>query len=1144
MKIRKSSRITAIVLALMMIVPLISVPTFAEISATEDQIAIYDDFEGRTAGESAVGNGLYSGPTTTTVEYYDEEHGNVLKYDLTPDTVHKDGTTFIKSSQSNRDTWYTATITKTNENLLVDEETGYPVVDEVTGEPVVESLTYDGTVNIGGDTYYFHEATMNTNAATTAVSLYADAAYEDVFAAYTYYLCSAQVRNAIQGQTNIATPSVPAGTPGLEGTEFVFSADYCFDTNYICSAMDVRMRGNNGDIHFATIKRNGTTLNIVLHADLKEGRLYDQGGSVTLGQWFNLTVAVKSDGTKSMISMYLDGKLIGYAEQARAFTALDATQATSAGWNLGHVQRGGNVSAYAGNYYVDNIAVYNTLDVIADWEDYDPNKLTNEDFEGSALGTTLPSTVTWGGDTKEIVSAHGDKELKIDATASGNLDKPLTVKGCAVTEGILRIDVDYYIPSGSAYQFQGQLAAVTSDKASTLGGDVESNDSSSWIDLYMLKVENGTAWIRTIGDGSNLTEGVDKVTYFTAVPMDETFTLSTVIDMATGEAMLLVNDATAAEFYIHRNGFYLTNITMAADKILVAKLNKLSTAGMSAFSGEYYVDNIKIAKIDAMPEVTLGGASHDFEDKTVGEQALSPNNTPTAAPSTATYADLLGNKVVSISMLGATEATTLDAPFISVNSRSYDLTVASESFTAPEELTLDWLTENTTFTGSINNVATDKPIYYVYVESENTVYVYNNGGNVATESNIGGFNLTTYTIGDANYNAMFRAMCGGRDANIDKNFRVSHPGLSQAGTYVLSADYFVANDAVGEVQSQSYNTSNKKWLDLYRLNLETRTFHSQSGGIVAGEDGQPLIVDEWNTVTMIVTVAEDLTFSVDFYLNGVYCFTKNYAYGFEADSWILAKIGKPSLDYAQKLAGYIYIDNVKVNADKYDESKITIVDASKVMGFDIDYKSIVNVSSSTELKIYANESVVAYDADMMLNRRFSGIIATEDTASIRLDDPTGLRFATNLDAGMLTFLEEMIASGQLKGYNHGTLIAPLDAANNAEGKDLTFENFTENVDMLDVESTNGMYYEVDDQVNTIHFVGSIINIKNANMDRDFTGRGYIQIETMNGYVVTIYSSSTKTISVADQAQATIDAGAYAADSAEYAILAEYAAYAN
>ncbi|MBQ9785675.1 MAG: hypothetical protein IJW29_09245 [Clostridia bacterium] len=1117
MKIRNSSRITAIVLALMMIVPLISVPAFAvdtKVDGTKATPILSEDFESYEDGAAAAGNGLLSGPSNAIITTLDGS--KVIKYDMTPATTNEAGTMFIKSSQTARDTWYVANVDPSSWDLTEDEA----------------SETASGTVVIGSTTYYFQNAVLNTDNATTACDLYADEACTEKFAAYTYHFCTAQVRNAIQGQTNIAKPSWVGGA--MTGTTFVVSIDYYFASGIANKTFDVRLDNQNGkSVEIGSIKTTAAGVSFSLHNDMTD-KLYNPGYTVAKDEWFTLTAILEAGDGMYSTTVYINGKLAGYGTSTKTGTF----SGTKNGLNLGHVARGSAVSSYYGNYYVDNVAIYTTKDVVpTDWEQFDPNKLTAEDFENSALGTTLPGTIAYGGDTKEIVSFNGSKMLKLDFGASGNLDKPVTLQGCAVSDGIIEISTDFYIPAGVNYQFQGQISSLASaDGSLTAGGEVAATKlAPTWVDLYFLQVVDGVAKIRTFGDGKQ-----DKVIYSDAIPTGTQFTLSTYINLATGETTYALDGKVICTSYLFRTvnsvQYYLSNIQIAAGKILVGKLNKLTTSGMSAYNGDLYLDNIKVTKVDSVPKPTIGSVSYDFENETVGEAVPSLTSKPGVNPATAVYADqYIGSKAISISMLGATEATELTVPFIVLNARSYDLTVESDSFTAPEgDLTLEWLEANTTYTGSISGT-NDKPIYYVYVPSENKAYVYNNNGNKATADNIGGFKLETIEISDANYNGMYRAMCGGLDANIDKNLRLAHPALGLAGTYVLSADYFIANDAAGQIQSQVYNGG--KWMDLYRINLETGRFHALNG-MAAGDDGQMLLVDQWNTVTMIVTVAEDLTWSADIYLNGVYCFTKEHATAFSADAWILAKIAKPNIETVQQLAGYVYVDNVKVNAEEYDESKVSTIDASKVMGFDIDGKTnIVNVSNSTELKLYATD-VVAYGEDFLTSRVLYNIVATADQASIRLVGRPGLRFATLVDASAMIRLDDMIAAGQIKSYNFGTLIAPTDYI--SEEKALTFENFTEDVDMLDVEATVGAYYDVDEDVWTTHFAGSIVDIKEANVDRAFTGRGYFQVTLANGEVITYYSATTKSISVKDQAQATIDAGVYATDSAEYGILVGFA----
>ncbi len=1131
MKIRNSSRITAIVLALMMIVPLISVPAFAtdtEVDAgTEPQAILKEDFESYEEDAPAVGNGLVTGPSNAVIATLD---GNkCVKYDLNPMTTSKEGALFINVGKG-VDAFHVAT-------LLAQGGASF--------DPTTQTIVYNGTVSISGTTFYFKGATLNTNYMDVACKLYTDEActkeYKDD-SGKQYYFCSAAVRNSVKGGggSNICQPCWIGGA-GATSTVFVASADYYFASNVKAGrCIDIRLDDQNGkNREIASIDFVEGGVKVRLHTDM-EVKMYNPGYIVERDTWFTLTAVVESHDGKYSTTVYVDGNLAAYGESSKnggSFTG------TKNGFNLGHTARNATVDAFFGNYYVDNVSLYATKDVVpSDWEVHDTNKLLNENFD---VSTAFPSgTVNWSGTgTKTIVTENGNNYLTVDANS--NKDKRLELL-TAAKGGIIRVDVDYYIPSTAVYGFQGQFVDVVADRSKAWRGEPSLNGSvtgekTSWVDLYFISVADGKAWIRDVGDYRSTT---GKMIVNSELPTDKFFTLSTIIDLDTGKTVFLVDGELAAALYLWRTDGYLTNISFDSAKLLVGKINTVNTAKVSVnndgktFRGYLGMDNIKVTKIDAMPTLKTPSADHDFEDATVGNSAVNPDTTLPMATG-AKYGELFGNKHVEISMLGAAEASTLDNPFIVLNYRSYDIINKVASFEAPETLTLDFLQNNMTLTKATDN---SKPIYYAYVESEKTVYVYNNGGNEATDANIDGFTLTTHTIGEPNYNSMFRTICGGTDTNIDKAFRVKHPGFAVAGTYVLSADYFIANDASGIVLSQSYNPISKKWLEFYQFDLNTNKFYTRAGGIVAGKDGQSLLVDQWNNVTMIINVQDNLNFSADFYLNGVYTFTKNFGYAFASNSWSLAKVDKPnSPENAALQAGYIRIDNVKVNAVAYDENDIQTVDASKVLGFDIEYKdgtfqSLVNVSNSTELKIYGAANINAMTTDF-LDMRVGNIVTTTDKASIRLYNETGLRFATEINAATLAFLDQMIANGQIKGYNYGTLIAPTVYI--TEGKTLSFEDFTEDVDMLDVEATTGKFYDVDGDASTTHFAGSIKNIFKSNYNRAFSGRGYFQVTLMNGEVVTYYSGYTHSVSVAQQAKDTI--GLYEEGTDEYKILADFAA---
>lgn len=1143
MKIKRSSRIAAIVLALLMIVPMISIPAVAETTATKVDTSkatpvASDDFENYAEGSTAPNNGLVSGPSTTVIATVD---GNkVLKYDNVPASTNKDGQYFINLGGNNNN-WAT-------------------VKDYVPDLDDDDNDIADGTVTISGSTYYFKAALINYNNLTTQCKLYSDSACTTEYTGYSkYYLCSAKVKNARLGATNIAQPSALSIANGQTGNYLVFTADYYFDTDYKAPGMDIRVNAQTAagskQLQFGQIVSSGSDLLLQLHGDLTTSStggtaLTNKGVVIKRGEWTNITmIADATDGEQTTLTLYVNGKLAAVGTQPVVMTGTY----TSAGWNLGHIRRGYGIDSYAGGYYVDNCAIYNTADVIpSTWETFDPNQLYSEDFENYAVGsTTVPSSFNYGGSSVKIDTIDGQKALVIDCDTYdevngtsndgvGNIDKNLILCSNAWTSGIVSVTTDMYIPTGTVGVFQSQFRSVNNN--GTTG--------TAWVDGIRI-VANGTSALI-----DSLFANTAQQFYSTSLPMDEWFTMQYFFNLTSGQMIVNVNGKTAASCQLYKNGDiqnFTVNAGSSSAGFILFKMMKMSgtnptnTSYPEGYKGYVAFDNVSVTNVSAMPKIVLSSADVDFEDKTDGAQANSPSNTPTAAPSTAKYVTKNGNTYVSISMKGQTTDSVLAAPFIVVNSRSYDITVTSDSFTAPAELTVEWLEENMTYTGSISGT-NDKPIYYTYVESENKVYVYNNGGKKATEDNIGGFTLSEATLSLANYSAANRAVCGGKDTNIDKNFRVSHPGLAAAGTYVLSADYYVAANAKGIVAAQSYAGSS--WLDLYSLDLTAKKFYAY-GTPAAGLQGQPLRVEAWNTVTMIVTVADDLTFSVDTYLNGVYCFTKSFDKTFMADSWILAKPVKPtSAEQAAELNGEILLDNVKVNAVEYKASDIVTVDASKAYGFTIGADTLgqINISASTELKIYARgETVAVFGQDRFeqeLKSMGGYIVKTLDKASIRVNNSTGLRFVTQMSSSGYNALTIILQEGYIRSIDYGTLIAPSDYLSETD-EELRFDMFTPGDTMLDVACVSGVFYNgYDDDPDTYHFAGSIVDIMTANMDRAFTGRGYVKVTLLNGAEYVFYSDSVMSISVAQQAQKTLDAGVYTEGSAEYDIVAGFAAYAN
>lgn len=114
-----------------------------------------------------------------------------------------------------------------------------------------------------------------------------------------------------------------------------------------------------------------------------------------------------------------------------------------------------------------------------------------------------------------------------------------------------------------------------------------------------------------------------------------------------------------------------------------------------------------------------------------------------------------------------------------------------------------------------------------------------------------------------------------------------------------------------------------------------------------------------------------------------------------------------------------------------------------------------------------------------------------DGASIRLGNVSGMRFYTKVDTDLL----EALPAGAV--VTKGTLITPVDLLGD---EDLTLDA---SCDKLNIAYKATTYYQDN---NT--FVASIVKIKEANITREFVGRGYITVAYGN-YKKTVYADYSK-----------------------------------
>jgi len=146
-------------------------------------------------------------------------------------------------------------------------------------------------------------------------------------------------------------------------------------------------------------------------------------------------------------------------------------------------------------------------------------------------------------------------------------------------------------------------------------------------------------------------------------------------------------------------------------------------------------------------------------------------------------------------------------------------------------------------------------------------------------------------------------------------------------------------------------------------------------------------------------------------------------------------------------------------------------------------------------KLYAEPFNVptgsAYNAVYLNASDYEGMLLTENTCSIRLAENVGLRFATGVDTALLERLYAYVTAGDVIRVEIGTMIAPADyvgaAGLTAQALSNTGKAYVE------VLSNYGDYYPFDTDPSTTHFVGSLTDLYEGNIDRTFLGRGFVRV---------------------------------------------------
>ena len=174
----------------------------------------------------------------------------------------------------------------------------------------------------------------------------------------------------------------------------------------------------------------------------------------------------------------------------------------------------------------------------------------------------------------------------------------------------------------------------------------------------------------------------------------------------------------------------------------------------------------------------------------------------------------------------------------------------------------------------------------------------------------------------------------------------------------------------------------------------------------------------------------------------------------------------------------------------------------------------------------------------------------QNGASVRKDEPTGLRFRSLLSKEDYNKLTENVGEGKdYTSLTFGMLIAPQDYAEKKElneanvfGENAVYtfdENDTDSEKLKILDLYDNEMHETPDGV--MSFTGILTNVKSVNYNRRFVGVGYIKAVDKNGKAAYKFASANNNArSVIEVAQAAIEKGETDTDG----VLADFTKYAS
>lgn len=862
-----------------------------------------------------------------------------------------------------------------------------------------------------------------------------------------YYVVTGTYAEAQGGYLgNISQPLIlkNGGLSSREG-KFTFSLDL-----YLSSTFNT-LKGITGRI--SVVKASGGKSRLELFAitaqygygtfNMHGNSVLVDGGPVDieLGKWNTLTFVV--DRTTARVEAYLNG--------AYAFTAENKASASLSGVAVFPL-------AVAPDSFELEIARMNNPSELAGYfqadnlqlyhgepdGDFEQN-VTHQNFESVMLGSEPALGIfDLGVSGSAVTNGHGSKAWNIPVT-EGNVGKTprfYHVKYSYEDFESLVIAADYFIEKDSKGTLENRLKELTA----FVGEDaVKTTRLKKGIGLYRFLFEgDGKVTLAFEGAGDTAPDAMLNSTL--SLSADTWIRTATVLDLAAGTYDLYVNGELAFDnvpFY--HEGNRLANLSVIANSIILGSVG----AGAEVTEGNVQIDNVSIYPGHELR--TPAAAQPILDDLEAYADRDGFYLRGIDVPTLARYVSVAGNTAISLNLSPLRDGSgwaLLEENGSSVF--SYDVEWDPEYDNTYVLVPGDYFNAEEEFDVEFDE---ELGIYYAPID-------------MGTRANpdVRNFYIVPNCVAES-------AILG---ANVGRGISFEHGIYSYADTekVVFSADYLLAEGSVGTVASTlegfyygNTETYGASLISLWSANAET--------GQLEGTEVF-LEVGVWNNLTAVLNLRTGV---YDLYLNGRFVYTResgrtDITIGHdETSQWNIAT-SVPHASVTGLNDGEILVDNVRVDANapegpsQYDES------------------------------FFDDAAYFNYLSDVLISLA---------TASIRLEAPNGLRFATEIDEALMAEITEKFTVVAM-----GTLITPLDIAESAGG--VTHEalnalegdaNYLDIAYEEDFDGAAGLTFS-----EGRHFTASVVNIKEENLARDFVGVAYLTIAIDEETELTFYADGT------------------------------------